>query len=366
MPAVPPPASHRRRWSPLWVGSAWVLLAALGYTASNVFLRRTAVTTDPWWACAVRATPIMVLALVGMAWQARRGRAVWPTAGLWGPLIWAGLSSQIFGNVAFQHSLGVVGLALTVPLTFSTILVGGAILGRLWLHEPITLRAVLSMGLLSTAIAVLSLGAGEAGRSVLPAAELDPWTVGWALAAGCGSGIAYAATGVVIRKSVVAKVPLATVQFFISVSGVVVLGAWSAGQSGLAHLAATPRETLADLLGAGLLNYAAFYCFGEGLRRISVVHANALNSTQIALAALAGVAFFGEAPSAALVLGLMLTVVGLALMQSAMATRPGASPQSAPVASPTRRPREARPAALQPALVELPDGAAALVEETVA
>lgn len=316
MPTAPAPPRSTLH-DPLLLGTAWVLLAAVGYTASNVFLRRAATTTDPAWACCIRAMPILVLALVGMARQALRGRSVWPTRHLVLPLTLAGISSQLLGNAAFQHALGVVGLAITVPLTFSTILVGGAILGRLWLGESITPRAVGAMGLLCLAIVLLSFGAGEASHSVVPQSNRPSGAVAWALVAGCASGIAYAGTGVVIRRSVVAAVPVATIQFFISVWGVVGLGLLSAWRLGLPELLATPRPVVVDLLWAGGLNFLAFLGFGLGLKQISVVHANAVNSSQIAMAALAGVLFFGEPPSLALVLGLALTLVGLALMQTA-------------------------------------------------
>ena len=80
-------------------------------------------------------------------------------------------------------------MALSVPLTLGTIIVGGALLGRLFLGEPITARTFASMAALILAITILSLGAGDAHRSVvgvLPNGERPAWDW-YLLAAGVGA-----------------------------------------------------------------------------------------------------------------------------------------------------------------------------------
>ena len=75
-------------------------------------------------------------------------------------LVIASLICQLFGNVVFQWSLGIVGMALAVPLTLGTMIVAGAIMGRMVLNEPVTMRMAISTVVLIGAISVLSLGAG--------------------------------------------------------------------------------------------------------------------------------------------------------------------------------------------------------------
>ena len=107
---------------------------------------------------------------------AMRGQKVLPRAGVVGKLILAGLVGQLGGNVLFQWSLGVVGMALAVPLALGTIILGGALLGRIFLHEPLTTKTLVSTLVLIVAITVLSLGADDAHRSVVGAdVSLDPW-----------------------------------------------------------------------------------------------------------------------------------------------------------------------------------------------
>ena len=103
-----------------------------------------------------------------------------------GILLFASLVCQLFGNVAFQWSLGIVGIALTVPITLGAMIISGAMMGRVFLHESVTLRMALSLVVLIAAICVLSLGAGEASSSILDAATSQSL---WLIIAGVGRGL---------------------------------------------------------------------------------------------------------------------------------------------------------------------------------
>jgi drug/metabolite transporter (DMT)-like permease len=78
------------------------------------------------------------------------------------------------------------------------------------------------------------------------------------------------------------------------------------------------------MLLAGLCNTLAFLALTTSLSLTSVVYVNALNATQAALAALAGVVIFQEALSPWLVQGVVLTILGLVILTRA---RPTLRPQ---------------------------------------
>ena len=60
----------------------------------------------------------------------KRPRAI-PTWKQMRALIVTALVCQLLGNVVFQWSLGVIGMALAVPLTLGAMIIGAAIMGRL-------------------------------------------------------------------------------------------------------------------------------------------------------------------------------------------------------------------------------------------
>ena len=69
------------------------------------------------------------------------------------------------------------------------------------------------------------------------------------------------------------------------------------------------------MLAAGICNAGAFLFLALALRWTGLIFVNALNASQAALAAIAGVLLFQEASSIALWVGVALTVLGLLLMR---------------------------------------------------
>jgi drug/metabolite transporter, DME family len=316
-----PPSLARDAAQPsvLLISTTCGLLSAVGYTAANGFLRAVA-HCDPVWVSAVKAFPNILLVGPWLLALHFRGFPVLPARSVIVKLALAGLVGQVFGNVLFQWSLGVIGLALAVPLCLGTIIVGGALLGRMVLHEPLTVRTLFSVGLLIGAISVLSLGAGEAQRSVaatmIDVSQADSW---WRLVAGVAaataSGLAYAVLGVVIRYGVSGRASLSATIFIVGLAGAISLGSLTLWQIGWEGVMATRSHDLTMMLLAGLLNTAAFFALTKAFQLASIVYVNALNATQATMSAIVGVLLFQEAFSKELVLGIVLTIAGLVLMK---------------------------------------------------
>lgn len=313
MSPPPPPAPHEHRLlDPFTLGTACGLASAFIYTAANSFLR-AASDCDPVWVSAVKAVPTVLLMVPWLAILARKGHAFAPSWRILAMTAAAGLGGQLVGNVSFQWALGQVGLAMAASLNLGGMIVAAAILGRVFLHEPVTPQAAVSLLLLLAAIAVLALGAGDAQRSVTSIAPT--WRqIAMGVGAGCLSGLAYAILNVVIRYGVVRGMPLPTTLFVVAFMGLVSLSALSWWRIGTAGMAATAPHDLAMMLLAGVCNSLAFLALTKSLQLTSVVYVNALNATQATLAALAGVLIFREALSPWLLGGVGLTIAGLLLL----------------------------------------------------
>jgi drug/metabolite transporter (DMT)-like permease len=315
--ATPPAASllPLKRLSPAWTGSLLVLLAAIGYTLSNMAFRDVATRSDlGWvmWATAIKAVPVTLMAWILVGLRRSQGLPSLPTREHWLPLIAAGLATQVAGNVLFQMALGIVGLALTVALTFAGIIVGGAVLGRIVLGEPITLRSVVAMALLLAAVAILQVDAAESARAVAGAIPISQICVG-GLAA-LGSGVGFAFCGVIIRRALRAELSHSATVVFICTMGVVLCGPIGAALLGPAGIQSIPWSTHGMMLVGGVMNALAFFAVSAGFKRLSVVRVNLINSSQVALAALAGVVFFDEALTVWTASGIALTMCGLTVL----------------------------------------------------
>jgi len=323
-------------------GTLLGLFSALAYTLTNVLLRYLAAENDACWISCLKAAPTVVIAAILIAPAMARRTQIWPSARMLLVLVGTGLVVQIGGNLAFQFALSTIGLALTVPLCFATLIFAGAIMGRVWLGEALSLRAVTAMGLFVAAIGLLAWHAEHARRALerssndaaghsthqmatsdstdhtspdALAGAIRARGISLGLIAAAASGVAYALSAVVIRSAARTESIAATLGT-ISLTGVVSLGILSLWRNGLPVLLATEPTALALMLTAGILNAAAFFALGKSLELTTVAHANMLNASQVALAAIAGVLVFDEPADAALGVGIALMLVGLLMYRA--------------------------------------------------
>lgn len=300
------------------IGVLLGVVSAIGYTGTNIALRGVTRDGDPDWALWVtcfKSLPGALAAWFLVALRASRGLRALPSARAIGWLLAIGFAVQIGGNLLFQWSLAMCGLALAVPTVFATLILTGAMLGRTWLGEAITVRSSIAMGLLIAAIGLLGLGA-EGAAAALPAGPKGIPPVLWVLsgvALAALSGVFYGVLGVIIRRTSRGEIPLTATLALISTTGVVGLGAAAVVRLGPEILSATAGEWW--LMGiAGVLNAIAFFAISGSLQRIPVVQVNLLNASQAAMCALGGVVIYGEPLSLALAGGTALTIAGLVLM----------------------------------------------------
>jgi DME family drug/metabolite transporter len=299
--------------SPAFLGSLCGAISAVGYTAANIHLRQAA-GCDPMLVTCVKSVPTVIVA--GLIVAGRRWKGVRDFDHIHSviALIGFGLIGQWVGNVGFQWCLGIIGLAMTVPLTMGSIILTGAIVGRIWLHEPIRPRSAAAILILLAAIASLGAGSWHASQTM---AHRVPPSVGLVIAAvGASfiSGLAYTLLSAGIRVHARGKVSLPATLFTVCTTGLVSLGIWCVARLGPEEIFSPSTGEFAAMLAAGIWNFIAFFALVKALQLATMVHVNALNSSQIALASLAGVAWFGERATPYLVIGVALTILGLLTM----------------------------------------------------
>ena len=273
---------------------------------------------DAFWAVFNRelVTPIFIGGW--LLWQAVRGRRVLPGGGDLLVLILVGLLIQLVGNVCAQWSLGVVGLAVTIPAMFGAMIAGGAAIGRFWLKERVSARSMTAITLLVGSLAMLGVGAEVAMH---PAVATDDTAVGdaahssfiiaLAVAASISAGAVYALLSAAIRRSVTRTTTPTAAALLVTLMGVVSLGPICLHRLGLSGMLATPPSQFGLMFAAGTFNLFAFLALIHGLKRTTVVHANAVNASQVAMAAVAGIVLFAEPITVWLLLGVCLTIFGI-------------------------------------------------------
>lgn len=291
----------------LFAGAVCGLIAAVVYTLSNIALRQC-VDIDASLVTAMKAAPTVVFLAPFVGWMWLSGQTV-ATSGRWVPrFILASLAGQLIGNGGFQISLGIIGLAATVPIMLGTLIVTGALLGRLMLGEEVNLRKVIAMITLICAVVILS----QPGTS-LPQQTTPVW-IGAVCAA--ASGAAYAFFGATMRQALTGGLSGPATMLISGIVGSVSL--WSItllrlGTEPLADIA--PNQWLVMVI-AGVCNFTAFLSLSLALKSLPVVAVNLINASQVAMAAVAGVVLFSEPVTRPLVIGILLTCGGLLILAS--------------------------------------------------
>ena len=239
-------------------------------------------------------------------------------------LILVGLANQVGANLGLQWALGVVGLAVSTPVVFGVMLTASALLGLGFLGERVSRRSVLAIGLLLAALVLLGAATYATCPADTPQAAqasggpdsrlAGPLLLALGIGASCLAGAIYAVLTTTIRHAVTSAVPIGTIVFITTLMGVLSLGPLSAYRLGAPQLLATPPEQIAWMAAAGTLNLIAFLAITKGLQLTTVVHANVLNASQVAMAAVAGTLIFAEPRTPWLLAGVGLTILGVVLI----------------------------------------------------
>lgn len=307
MDAAAPPTGKVTYFDTLAFGVCAGSAAAVLYTLSNVALR-WAVGIDPYLVAAVKAVPTIVGLGPVIGMMIVGGRPLYRHRSTLPKFTAVALVGQFIGNVAFQIALNHVGLAASVPITLGTMVVSGALFGWWMLGELVSRRKWVAMAVLIAAVVVLSSGRGV--DDSLPADRL-PW---WGGVCAATAGIAFGLFGTVMRGSLREGLSMWTAMFISGVVGTTGLWAFAVFRMGGEAIAAVPPEQWRVMAAAGAFNLAAFITLTASFRVLPVVAVNLINASQVALAGLAGVAFFDERVTAWLIAGVAMTFGGLLVL----------------------------------------------------
>ena len=304
---------RRRSWAiGVWCSAG----AALLYTLTNGCFRQLATEVDPWLPSAMRALVTFFFFLPMYVWASAAGKKLssgWKSMAI---LTGVAFCSQLFGNVLMQYSMGVVGVAITIPLCTGAMVIASAILGRMFLKEPIDSGMALALLVLMVSI-FLFRGGSEAARQSMEHSQLQMlrnWSAMSGVAAAIIPGIVFAGLSVTIRSVLNRDVFRLTPIMVVSITGIVFIWPgvfWRIGGEGLAAVTAWQWQLM--IIG-GLGNAVAFWCLATSLKMLPVAWVNAINVSQVALAAVLGILFFSEPSSFWLWIGLGVMTVGFLIL----------------------------------------------------
>ena len=221
---------------------------------------------------------------------------------------------QFGGNLGFQLALGHIGLAISVPLVFAFIICAGVVLGRTFLGDGVTQRTVVSIGVMALSIVLLSYAATLTDSPETEVSTAAPRIVWLGVLMAVISGTSYGINGVVIRRVARQTLPVESMLLIYSSTGVICLSLLGANMMGRDRLLAIRADEWQMMLWAGTFNAIAFFCITHALKRLNITQVNVINATQNAMCAVGAVLLFSEPASLPMVSGVLLSMVGLFIL----------------------------------------------------
>jgi drug/metabolite transporter (DMT)-like permease len=261
----------------------------------------------------MKETTAFSFAVLWAIFRRCRGLRVFPAKSEVGILLGVGLAVQLVGNLGSFWTMGKVGLVISIPTISGSQLLACALFGWLILGERVSFRTDVALGALLVALILLGFGA-QAARDSLDSSGTTEAMVVLAVGVSLAVGVVYAVMSIAMRRSMNASVEKCAILFLISGMGVSTMWPLSFYREGLPAMLATPPRALTWMAAASFFNLLGFLGFTKGLQLTTVVHANFLNASQVALLAVVGMAFFAEPINPWLVFGVMTTLLGIMLI----------------------------------------------------
>lgn len=266
---------------------------------------------SPAWVICVKET--VTVAVVGpwLVYQTLRGQLTWPNWGTLLALVVVALGVQVIGNQGLMWAFRMIGISISIPammgmnlLSSATRLVCPSRTGQPTDHgghrtlDP-GRRLVEDRSRAGLRVDHHRFAHGRPGGEHLRAA----------------AGFIFASMAVAIRKTVTRTTPMAVILVLFTFVGTLSLAPLSVCQMGVSGILATPASALGLMLLAGVLNLIGFFSITKGLQFATVVQANVISASQVAMAAVIGMLFFQETPSSSITVGVCLTIAGMVMIE---------------------------------------------------
>jgi drug/metabolite transporter, DME family len=305
---LPRPSRILSFLSPGATGTILCALSALFYSLASICLRHMSdLSYDKAFQIAIKETVTVLFVAPWLIQRIARRKSLGTTWKLLGIMLFASVLTQLVGNMGQIHSLSTVGLTRTIPTIFAVMLIAGAVFGRMFLHERISLRSIVAIGILIASILLLQ---QTAKAETVTVSNL--YSQGLGAAALCG--FTYAILAVSIRYVSKAGMHPGIVMIVTTGVGTICLGGLGGYRTGFEQLTQISSQHWSVMLASGVFNCLAFFCLTIGLSLIRLTRANILNASQVAITATAGVLLFHEPFGAFLAGGILLTVLGIAMV----------------------------------------------------
>ena len=292
-------------------GEFWILGSIFGFAAAYLCDRVAVVSVNPLVGPVMKNLPSLIFATFLLLRQ-QRYRQINPASDQFvgrSVVVWfmASGAAATAGLMLYFFAINVGGVVITPPF-LQTQMVWATLFAFVFLGEE--LRAVGWLGLMLCVLGLMTLSFGQSiGRPVSP-----EWYLAIPLA--CGAAACYAVTGALTRRGQLEGAHQATGMFLRFTTSITLAFLVLLLGGGFGSLLSASWRDLGMLFLSGVLSGPiAVYCFFMALRMMTVGRTFALNGLNQVVAAVLAVFFLGEFINLPMVLGILITFLGVTLVQ---------------------------------------------------
>jgi drug/metabolite transporter (DMT)-like permease len=293
-------------------GELWASASAFGYALAAIFSRVASVAIHPFVAPGLRLLPIVAVAWTRILRRPAELRRLVPGHEsflgwrLLAVMCLGGTFTTVIGTVGYFYALRIGGVVLTQPV-LATSIFWSAFIAALFLGEPLTRRMVVGVIVAVLGVALLGYGRAVGGNLpdnvllALPLAFIPAIT--WAAGANCTR---YALVKGVDKYLVLAVSNLWAIGLLFGLL-------LATGQGGL--ITSVSLNGLGSVLLAGMLTAASQITIAYALSFAAVASVSTINGMNPVLSAILAYFILGEPLNALMIIGTVLTVIGVIYVQ---------------------------------------------------
>lgn len=293
-------------------GELWASGSALAYALAAIFSRVASVSIHPFVAPGLRLLPVVSIAWFRVLRVPAHLRRLHPRSETFigwrilGVICLGGTLTTVIGTVGYFYALRTGGVVLTQPV-LATSIFWSAFIAAIFLGEPLTRRML--VGVVGAVLGVALLGYGRSTGGDVPSSVLLalPLALIPAVAWGAGSNCTrYALTKGVDKYLILA---VGNAWAIVLLFGLLL----ATGRGGLITEVSLPA--LGSVLLAGVLTAAAQISIAQALSFASVASVATINGMNPVLSAIMAYFVLGEPLNALMIVGTVLTVIGVVYVQ---------------------------------------------------
>lgn len=285
----------------------WPLATLACFFLSDFMLRVASVQVHFAIGTFLQAIPLFIVTTLFILYRAKKTtslKQVWIQ--FWPLLVTYGVIQFFLGNILFYVSLQLGGLSIASP-SIQSQAIWAVLIGAIFLREKINSQIIMGIGMFIVGIVTL------AWFQAMGAELKDGWI--WGIVVGIVGGLAWSTASAIQRYLLQSEVPLTLILSIGTFIGMLLLNLLTVIYYGPSLWTEMNLIGALKVLAAGCFYGLAIYCLSQSIKRMPISKVIPVISLTIVINTITASIWLGEYISIGSALGMLLTFLGVLMVQ---------------------------------------------------